>query len=577
VKRLIAEHGIDAVIHFAGFDRVPESIEKPLLYYANNTQVRCARHACVEMGVKHSSSPRRRGLRMAMGIEIREDTPTDPINPYGRSKLLTEWILRDAAAAHDFRFVALALFQRRRRPIEGTTGQSTPRATHLIKPAFAGSAWPRAAPRYFRHRLRHARRHGDPRLHPVSDLVAIHRSHSSILRGGGGPEIFNCGYGHGPAAQVVGAMERITAGSFQRSCSRAAPRFRPPLSPMSTSSGSVLPGSRANSRLTVSCARPRLENGFRTEPPHAGRAQSGVDFAIEKLPPCHAWKVSGAASKRGRSHKLGLDRSWLQLYRKNSIRSSSVPHARKAGALAIGCSGAPQRHGIVRTHQLHFNATGEPAFDTITIEHKISSEKRLCCRLSSNGSRIWCCRRAESCPAFHPIARRVSQDCCDQCGICRRLRTMRFRLSRATECGHAQPQRAPAAESKPRDLSRFGPLRVEEASDPRPNLNGSRRSRSCTFAPGRAGAGVTRSDPISRPFTARLVCSDAVQLLRIRAASAGSVISTIFVRWHGVRLSERLCGRRRRDRPGYVSMHSQSKWCDSKALPNTISWPETIA
>jgi len=213
VKRLIAEHGIDAVIHFAGSIVVPESIEKPLLYYANNTQVSLALvTACVEMGVKHfifSSTAAVYGL--GDGHEIREDTPTDPINPYGRSKLLTEWILRDAAAAHDFRFVALRYFNVAGADVKGRTGQSTPRATHLIKRASQVALG----------RVPHLDIFGTDYATPdgtairdyihVSDLVAIHRLALEHLRGGGGPEIFNCGYGHGASVlEVVGAMERIT-------------------------------------------------------------------------------------------------------------------------------------------------------------------------------------------------------------------------------------------------------------------------------------------------------------------------------------------------------------------------------
>lgn len=213
VKRLIAEHGIDAVIHFAGSIVVPESTEKPLLYYANNTQVSLALiAACVEMGVKHfifSSTAAVYGL--GDGHEIREDTQADPINPYGRSKLLTEWILRDAAAAHDFRYVALRYFNVAGADPRGRTGQSTPRATHLIKRAaqvalgraphldIFGTDYPTPDGTAIRDYIH------------VSDLVAIHRLALEHLRAGGSPEIFNCGYGHGHSVlEVVAAMERVT-------------------------------------------------------------------------------------------------------------------------------------------------------------------------------------------------------------------------------------------------------------------------------------------------------------------------------------------------------------------------------
>jgi UDP-glucose 4-epimerase len=213
VKRVIAEHGVDAVIHFAGSIVVPESIEKPLLYYANNTQASLALiGACVEEGVKHfifSSTAAVYGL--GDRHDIREDTPTDPINPYGRSKLLTEWILRDVAAAHDFRYVVLRYFNVAGADLQGRTGQSTPRATHLIKRAaqtalgrvphldIFGTDYPTPDGTAIRDYIH------------VSDLVAIHRLALEHLREGGKPEVFNCGYGHGTSVlEVVSAMERVT-------------------------------------------------------------------------------------------------------------------------------------------------------------------------------------------------------------------------------------------------------------------------------------------------------------------------------------------------------------------------------
>ena len=213
VKRLIADHGVDAVIHFAGSIIVPESIEKPLLYYINNTQASLALvTACVEAGVKHfifSSTAAVYGL--GGRDEIREDMPTDPINPYGRSKLLTEWILRDAAAAHDFRYVALRYFNVAGADLQGRTGQSTPRATHLIKRAAQAALG----------RMPHLDIFGTDYPTPdgtairdyihVSDLVGIHRMALEYLRQGGSPEILNCGYGHGISVlEVVAAVERVT-------------------------------------------------------------------------------------------------------------------------------------------------------------------------------------------------------------------------------------------------------------------------------------------------------------------------------------------------------------------------------
>lgn len=213
VCRLIAEHDIDAVIHFAGSIVVPESIENPLLYYTNNTQASLALiTACVEQGAKHfifSSTAAVYGL--GDGAQVREDTSTEPINPYGRSKLLTEWILKDVAAAHDFRYVALRYFNVAGADPKGRTGQSTPRATHLIKRAAQVALG----------RVPHLDIFGTDYSTPdgtairdyihVSDLVEIHRMVLEHLRSDGRSETFNCGYGRGSSVlEVVSAIERIT-------------------------------------------------------------------------------------------------------------------------------------------------------------------------------------------------------------------------------------------------------------------------------------------------------------------------------------------------------------------------------
>jgi UDP-glucose 4-epimerase len=225
VLRIVRENNVSAVIHFAGSIVVPDSIENPLFYYANNTQVSLALiSACVECGVANfifSSTAAVYG----MGVDSRpldEAAPTDPINPYGRSKLLTEWILRDTAAVHDFRYVALRYFNVAGSDPKGRTGQSTPRATHLIKRAaqvalgrapyldIFGTDYPTpdgTAVRDYIH---------------VSDLVHIHSMALDHLRAGGGSDTFNCGYGRGTSVlEVVSAIERITGKSLP---TRRSPR-----------------------------------------------------------------------------------------------------------------------------------------------------------------------------------------------------------------------------------------------------------------------------------------------------------------------------------------------------------------
>ena len=224
VERVIAEHEIDAVIHFAGSIVVPESVANPLKYYANNTMVsRALAEACVTKGVRHfifSSTAAVYG--MGDGELVTEDAPKAPINSYGRSKLMTEWMLEDAAKAHDFRFMALRYFNVAGADSKMRTGQSTPRATHLIKRAcqvalkrvpqldIFGTDYPTpdgTGVRDFIH---------------VEDLIAAHLLALDALRANAAPATYNCGYGQGfSVRQVVAAIEKLTGAPLSV---REAPR-----------------------------------------------------------------------------------------------------------------------------------------------------------------------------------------------------------------------------------------------------------------------------------------------------------------------------------------------------------------
>jgi UDP-glucose 4-epimerase len=211
VDKLAADHAIDAIIHFAGSIVVPDSVTEPLAYYANNTVVaRNLMDAAVKAGVKHfifSSTAAVYGEGQA-GV-LTETMTTEPINPYGRSKLMTEWMLQDTARAHDFRYVALRYFNVAGADPKGRTGQSSPRATHLIKRGcqvalgrapqldIFGTDYPTPDGTGVRDYIH------------VSDLVAAHALALDYLRDGGRPIVMNCGYGHGASVrEVIQAIER---------------------------------------------------------------------------------------------------------------------------------------------------------------------------------------------------------------------------------------------------------------------------------------------------------------------------------------------------------------------------------
>ena len=137
LEQIFAEQGIEAIMHFAGSIIVPESVEDPLSYYDNNTvKSRALIEAAVEGGVQHfifSSTAATYGTPASSPVS--EDSPRQPINPYGWSKLMTEQMLADSSAAYGFNFCALRYFNVAGADPQARTGQSTAGATHLIKVA----------------------------------------------------------------------------------------------------------------------------------------------------------------------------------------------------------------------------------------------------------------------------------------------------------------------------------------------------------------------------------------------------------------------------------------------------------
>jgi UDP-glucose 4-epimerase len=217
VAALMAKHGVDAVIHFAGSIIVPDSLRDPLGYYLNNTvNSRALLAATVRAGVKHfifSSTAAVYGIPSARPVH--EEAPLAPISPYGASKMMTETMLRDTAAAHDLSFVALRYFNVAGADPKGRTGQSTPQATHLIKVAAQAALGERGYLDIF------GTDYNTPDgtcirdyIH-VTDLVRAHSAALAHLRGGGASLTLNCGYGRGYSVrEVVASVRRVSGADF---------------------------------------------------------------------------------------------------------------------------------------------------------------------------------------------------------------------------------------------------------------------------------------------------------------------------------------------------------------------------
>jgi UDP-glucose 4-epimerase len=218
VTRVIREHGIDTIIHFAASIMVPDSVRQPLAYYRNNTvNSRALIECAVNGGVRHfvfSSTAAVYGNPAA--IPVKEDAPTLPISPYGWSKLMTEIILRDASRAHGLGHMILRYFNVAGADPLGRTGQSSPAAKHLVKAAVEtavglrpkleifGTDYPTPDGTCIRDYIH------------VSDLVRVHSDALRHLRSGGPSLTLNCGYGHGfSVLQVVETVKRVSDINFK--------------------------------------------------------------------------------------------------------------------------------------------------------------------------------------------------------------------------------------------------------------------------------------------------------------------------------------------------------------------------
>jgi UDP-glucose 4-epimerase len=212
VMDILQKHQVDTVLHFAAHTIVPESVSNPLKYYGNNTcSTRNLLQCCVETGVRNfvfSSTAAVYGIPKEDFAS--ESSPNAPINAYGTSKLMSEWMLRDVAASSPLRYVALRYFNVAGSDTSGRIGQATAKATLLIKVACEASVGKRP----------HVSVYGSDYPTPdgtgvrdyihVEDLATAHVDALSYLRKGGDSRVLNVGYGHGYSVrEVLKSVERV--------------------------------------------------------------------------------------------------------------------------------------------------------------------------------------------------------------------------------------------------------------------------------------------------------------------------------------------------------------------------------
>jgi len=220
MERVLADHDVGAIMHFAGSIIVPESVENPLKYYRNNTaNSRALIEAAVNVGVPHfifSSTAATYGEPEES--PVREDSPRKPINPYGMSKLMTEIMLADVAAAHPLNYCALRYFNVAGADPQGRSGQSTAGATHLIKVAVEAALGKRGHVAVFGTDYDTPDGTGVRDYIHVSDLAAAHVLALEALMAEPSRNLtMNCGYGRGFSVfEVLDAVDRVTNLTIER-------------------------------------------------------------------------------------------------------------------------------------------------------------------------------------------------------------------------------------------------------------------------------------------------------------------------------------------------------------------------
>ncbi len=215
---VFSEYKFKTVLHFAAAIVAPESVSLPLKYYANNTRNTLnLLQACVQHGVEKfvfSSTAAVYGL--PEGGYASEISPTSPINPYGTSKLMSEWMLRDVAAAHQLKYVALRYFNVAGADPQVRMGQRTPEATHLIKVSCQAALGMRASVSIYGTDYDTADGTGIRDYIHIEDLASAHLSALAYLEHGGDSTVVNVGYGSGSTVrEVIDLVKSISGVDFK--------------------------------------------------------------------------------------------------------------------------------------------------------------------------------------------------------------------------------------------------------------------------------------------------------------------------------------------------------------------------
>jgi UDP-glucose 4-epimerase len=225
MTEVLQRHTPRALIHFAGHIVVPESVADPVKYYRNNVVTSlnlidaCRKSAVNEFVFSSSAAV----YGVPPNVPVTEESPTEPINPYGRTKLITEWTLADVAnsclespADTRFRYIALRYFNVAGARLDGTLGQATPEATHLIKVACETACGDRSRVEIFG--TDYDTRDGTcirDYIH-VEDLATAHLDALRYLRGGGESAVLNCGYGRGYSVrEILESVQRASGVNFE--------------------------------------------------------------------------------------------------------------------------------------------------------------------------------------------------------------------------------------------------------------------------------------------------------------------------------------------------------------------------